>query len=159
MSFQLTDLPSVAEITALYDFYSIDRVDVEWRLGLVPKDITTLLANYPIITFAPDYDDSTAPGSRNEVFEYGKNARVEQFSATRPVIRTTVVPRISNTVYKTGVTSAYSLAPVSTLVDATNADAPHYGLKWWTEYYNSTQNTGGSILVYLKYHVTCVATR
>lgn len=39
LSFQLTDLPSVSEITALYDFYSIDKVEVQWHYILPQKVI------------------------------------------------------------------------------------------------------------------------
>lgn len=117
------------------------------------------ITTYPVITYAHDYDDVITPTSRNEIFEYGRNCHVEQFSATRPVIKTVITPRISNTVFQTGLSSAYTLAAPGTLVDAANNAVPHYGLKWWTDNYNTGAFTGGGILVFAKYHVTLVASR
>lgn len=132
---------------------------MEFVLYEVPKANATGLASYPLIVHACDYDDAAVPSSLNEVFEYGKNTRVDKFSPTRNVLRRTLVPRVSNTVYRTGATSAYSLASPSTLVDCTNTDTPHYGLKWWTSGLNSTDYTGGFINIYVKYHLRLVATR
>lgn len=71
------------------------------------KDTTTGLQKYPVLLMAPDYDDATTPTTVAEIEEYGKNVRIMQFGPDRNVIRYSLVPRVSNTLYRTGVTSAY----------------------------------------------------
>lgn len=135
------------------------KVDVEFCLTTPLKHTATGLASYPVIIMAPDYDDAVAPVTDLELMEYGKNCQIVQFGSDKPTIRISMVPRVSNTVYRTGVTSGYSLAAANTLVDAANADIPHYGLKTFVKQFNSTSYTGGFITLQVRYHLRLVATR
>jgi hypothetical protein len=78
-TFQIADVANVTELTALYDFYSIDKVDIQFALQFEPKDVGTGLVTYPTIIMTPDYNDPTLPLSEAEVFEYGKTVKIEQF--------------------------------------------------------------------------------
>jgi hypothetical protein len=70
-----------------------------------------------------------------------------------------LVPRIANTVYRSGITNAYTLATPSSLVDIRSTDAQHFGLKTWVIGYNTTGITGGAIFMRVKYHLRLVATK
>jgi hypothetical protein len=158
-TFQISDLNNVTELTNLYDFYSIDKIDVQFALQFEPKDVGTGLVTYPTIIMTPDYNDPTLPLTEAEVFEYGKTVSIEQFSATKRIINTTLVPRIANTVYRSGITNAYTLAQPSSLVDIRSTDAQHFGLKTWVIGYNTTGITGGAIFMRVKYYLRLVATK
>lgn len=158
-SFQISDLPNVADLTSAYDFFSIDKVEVELHLMEMPRNNATMLGTGPLVILAPDYDDAIAPTAWNDLFEYGKNCNIVRFSSDKVVVKTTIKPRVSNTVYRTGVTSAYTMAQAGTLVDCANADTPHYGLKMWIGGYNTTSWTGGSIFMFVRYYLRLVANR
>lgn len=75
----LNDVPGYAELTALYDFYTIKRIKMTWFPYQTESVSTTSLnnaQNVPIF-YAVDLNDQSAPGSVNEVLEY-QNCKTSQ---------------------------------------------------------------------------------
>ncbi len=153
LQFTLDQVPGYAELTNMYDAYSIDKVEVTfvWTKGNAAVD-------FPCMVVTQDYDDATAPATVGEVGEYN-SSRLLTFTPAMNKQVVTVEPRCAQTVFRTGVTSAYSWGTKSQIIDAANADCPHYGLKWFLVNYNTTYQPTSIMKVYLRFHLTAYATR
>lgn len=157
LQFTLDQVPSYAELTTLYDAYSIDRVEVTFVWFAPYVGATAGAAQMPVMVITPDYDDANPVTTVNEIGEYGQ-ARVVPFTTAKNSHTISVVPRAAKQMFR-GVTSGYSWAEKSAVIDAGNIDVPHYGLKWFTQHYNSTYHPDSLIKIYVKFHLTGYAVR
>lgn len=143
-NFQLAQVPGFAELVALFDSYRIDKVKIVLR----PYKSDTLqvpdstIYNMPRVYHVIDYDDDTAL-SIAALQEYSncKNT-VAKYSVKR-----WLVPKLAQTVYRTGVSSAYSTPEKSMKLDCAYTDVPHYGFKW------AATPTGGAVTTTFGYEV------
>lgn len=130
-NFKLSDLPNYTEFSALFDFYRIDKVIVKFfpqvTVGNLGNNLTStsVLSKVPRIVSVIDYDDSTALTNLNDAYQY---QNMKQGLMTRQHNRV-ITPKVSTTVYKTAITSGYSVPKTGMWIDCTDADVPHYGLK------------------------------
>ena len=121
-------LPNYAELTNVFDQYRIVYVIAKFRLIAPPEATNTPLLQqfFPDIACAVDHDDSAAATSMNALYEYGKC----KTGILKPGVWFTYKcrPTALSSIYR-GVTSAYSVTPGKTWIDAAYTDVPHYGLK------------------------------
>lgn len=137
--FTLSSVTNYSELTTLYDQYHINAVTMKFHLVSNPDRLTTpgtdpaanylTPPNYPKLWYYRDYDDS-APLTLTQMREVGK----AKFKIMRPnsVISIRVRPAVLTQLYRTAVTTGYTPSWPKRL-DCTQADIPHYGLKWILE--------------------------
>lgn len=151
-SFKLSDVPNSSEFTSLFDAYRIKGVKLEFvpiynshEINEGPAASPFDRVGIPVMTFARDLDDSTAPASENTLLQYATNKRINLSSKKSIYIAN---PRVAQTVYQAGLTAAYSEARKNVWIDCANPDVPHYGLK----YYVPTENL--SKILYIRVYAT-----
>lgn len=158
LRFSLDQIPGYTEFTNLYDAYSIDSVDVTFVWWQPYSGASTGTAQAPCMIITPDYDDASAPATFAEVGEYS-TAVIKPFSLAKTHYTMTVKPRVSNQVYKSAVASGYSWGSQSTIIDAGDANVPHFGLKMFTSFYSNTYTPDSGIRIYIKYNLSGYAQR
>lgn len=135
-TFNLAQLPGVADFTSMFDAYKIDKVIVTfWPFKATNQDPTTV-SNYdiPRTYLLVDYDDDIAQTSTN-LREYA-NCRIS--TMTRK-LKISLVPKVAQAVYRTALTSAYAQPSKAIKLDMSYTDVPHYGIK----YANTSSSTAG----------------
>lgn len=150
--FKLSDVPNSTEFTTLFDAYRIKGVKLEFipiynshEINEGPASSPFDRLGMPLMTFARDLDDSTAPVNENTILQYAANRRVNLSSKKTIYIAN---PRVAQTVYQSGITAAYSEAKRNVWIDCANPSVPHYGLK----YYVPTENL--SKILYVRVYAT-----
>lgn len=131
---RLDDLPQSSTFVSMFDSYRINKVVLTFMsnvgfggpqtssftggagtvFDLNPQQIYTVL----------DRDDATALSAVTDALDYESckiHHPMKDFSLS-------FVPAISDTIYRTGVTSAYT-QKYKQWIDAANVDVPHYGVK------------------------------
>lgn len=152
----LGDLPAKSDFTSLFDHYSIEQVDVEidclQNSAASGASGATVTSAMPSITYVPDFDDSAAPASANEINEY-QRAKVWTFRGSGKPLKFSIKPRTALTVYQ-GITSAYAAGPENVSLNLAYPDVPHYGLKFWVNNMEATGTNGADTLrVKMRYHL------
>lgn len=145
--FKLSDLPSYTEFTALYDQYRIKavRFQIMWQQqSFNPQTTAPYLGT---VLTAIDLDDSTAPASASEMYQYKYLKIGKSVGMTKRYLK----PRTLNAIYNNGVTTAYSLQPRSAWLDCANADIQHFGLKVFIQKPSGSYVMSG--VVKIKYYV------
>lgn len=158
LQFTLDQVPGQAEITALYDAYSIDKVEIHFVWSQPTQGAAPGASVAPLMLCTRDYDDALPPVTYDTVGEYA-DASLLVFGLANNHHVVTVQPRVAKTLFRTGVTSAYGWGAQSEIIDAANIDVPHYGLKWFTRYYNSTGQPDSFINIHIKYYLSGYAQR
>jgi len=142
-NFTLTQINQVAHYQALFEYYRIDKVVVEFRYKgaetpaytSVPAGSSGTIAAYnmeilneinPVLYFKVDHNDVTA--DTLATLKESMRTKEHQFSNNKPNFTITLKPAIQAEAYKTALSTAY--IPkwgqwLSTLDDS----VPHYGLK------------------------------
>lgn len=160
-SFQLVDLPNVAEYTSLFDQYKINGVSVrvipktsEQIQGGTAGTIQTL--GYGQVVSAIDYDDAANPTSKDELLEYGS----VKTTASNRIHTRYIRPKVLNVVFRNALTSGYAPVKAPYLDQAYN-DLPHYGLKLWVDPPSgfNVADTSISYDIYATYYFTMKNTR
>lgn len=160
-SFQLVDLPNVAEYTSLFDQYKITGVSVR----VIPKSSeqiqggtsgTVQTLGYGQVVTAIDYDDAANPASKDELLEFGSSKTTSSNRIHTRFIR----PKMLNVVFRNALTSGYSPVKATWLDQAYN-DLPHYGLKLWVDAPSGFNVADTSIAydIYATYYFSCKNTR
>lgn len=150
--FNLTDVPDYAEFTTLYDAYVIDKVDITYVLE------NNTPGQYPVLYYAPDYDDSAVPLSVNSVTTH-QSVKMHAFSENARSITMSVKPRSLAAAYQPGITTAYAWAKPGTLIDMANTTVRFYGMKTWVSHFNSVDTPLARIRTILRYHMRFVGQR
>lgn len=145
LSFQLGDLPDFAEFQALFDQYRLDFVEYTF----VMKSAGSL---QPIIYVAEDHDNDNPP-TLSEMMQR-QSTQVLTFGSDRTMLKYRFKPNPIRQVYSTVVGTGYERAPNGTWLDCSYANIKHYGLKYWIQNYNTTNNPGCTIQVTLRYGLT-----
>lgn len=160
-SFSLSQLPNNTDFTNLYDQYKINGV----KLSFVPKASESLISPLSGVT-APlgfgrlmtviDYDDANAPGSENDMLQYG-NVKI-----TAPMQNHSryVKPMILRSLYQSTTSTGYQPTRGG-FVDVANPTVPHYGIKVYASAPSISGATASSITysVYATFYLTCKNTR
>lgn len=135
MEFKLNDLPNFTEFTTLFDAYRIRGVKLDFvpiynshEINEGPAASPFDRLGMPIMTYARDYDDSTAPATEDAILQYSTNSCLVLSNKKSVYISH---PRVATTVYRPGITAAYAEAKKNLWLDCANPDVPHYGLKYY----------------------------
>lgn len=157
----LNQMPNFSEFTTLFDQYKITGAKLSFtptvNMGVLnPAATQTAVLGYSKVHSIIDYDDAAVPVSEDSLLEYGSLKSTAPFATHSRFIK----PKVLHEIYRSALTTAY--APrASTYLDMSNADVPHYGLKFWVSAPNSPIGVANSISykVYLTLYFTCKNTR
>lgn len=157
--FQLSDLPSVGDFTALFDHYAVEQVDFEINCLQNAAGATSNATSMPTITYVPDFDDATVPTGASVISAY-QRAKTWTFKGSGNPLKFSIKPRVAIPVYN-GMTSAYAAGPDGANLNLAYTGVPHYGLKFWLRNLTVGQGggTGGAMLgqahltFKMKYHL------
>lgn len=150
--FQIADLPDFSDFANLYDAYVIDQVDITYILE------NQTPGQYPVLLWAPDYDDGSIPANANQVMTH-QNVKHHTFTESKREVTISVRPRALNAAYKPGLVSGYTWAPDAVICDMANTDIQHYGIKTWMNHYNTLDTPQARFRTLLKYHIRCIGQR
>lgn len=153
------NLPNVSELTALYDQYRIDWVEVAIGFNInSANSVDGNNANLPYMWVVKDYDDTnvitTADANQYE------NVECIRLGTDKPWNTFRVKPRCQTSIKVSNDTSTYTITPYggknNPFIDSINTEVEHYGMKM--VYYNPIQpvNTTvyGSMILQCKFHIT-----
>lgn len=137
-NFSLSQCLQVANYTAIFEYYKINKVVVEFRYrGAETPAYTTINGTgtqnneiineiNPVLYFKVDHNDVTADSL--STLKKSMRTREKQISSNDPNFTITLKPAIQAEAYKTAITTAYRPKWGQWL--STNDDTvPHYGLK------------------------------
>jgi hypothetical protein len=157
IAFSLQDLNQVATLTALFDQYRFDKVEMK----LVPQSTSINVMNVaspndtpPKILAVLDFDDSIAPASLAAVEEYD-NVQIVTYGEGLMV---TVFPSYTPAIYASGAFSGYGVQRCGWL-DCANTAVAHYGVKGIVTALQALATSGVTWDIALKYFVSFRNTR
>lgn len=153
-NFQLANLPSSVDFTALYDQYRIAAVRImflpEWN-SFYPGTTAGALPSIPTIYTILDFDDSVSPANLSEVLQF-KTVKMQPLNRMHSRY---LKPRTAATVYRAGTTAAYSIGSRYTWINSAYADVQYFGVKGLIDTVPSTVNTSQVVKVLAKFYVQC----
>lgn len=127
-AFQLDDLPSYTEFTALFDQYRIRGVKLDLFFNQSAADSNNPVGSGLFCHFI-DLDDATAPASEAEVCQRGYLKKTSPFGHHKIFIR----PRTSKALWQ-GAFTAYGQNNSNQWIDCTYPAVEYYGWKYlWTQ--------------------------
>lgn len=145
-TYNLSALVNSQEFTNLFDQYRITFIVARWWLSVDPSAQTAAAAVYPKLYWYRDYDDSTIPGSLNEMRENGRT-KVVNMHPSRP-ITIAFKPNTLLNVWNTGFTTATQSPAWKQWIDCTNPNTTHYGYKMAIDNFTNTNYTLTSEVTY-----------
>ena len=131
-SFKLSMIPTWGEYTNLFDQYKVTGLAVKVYYGITGVDANgTTISNPGIVGMAFDYDDINHVGSWDELKEY---ATYKERSIVRcnPWTRY-FVPKINNMIWRTSVSTGYSIPKYNPWINCTDKEVEFFGIKMWFE--------------------------
>ena len=151
LQFTLNDLPSVAEFTALFDQYKIEKVVVH-MIPFSTGSLMTQNVSFPLITVI-DFDDAATPTTEDFLLQYANNS----ITHANQEVHRTLIPRVAAAVYDAGgLFNGY--ANQQTWIDAASPAVVHYGFKAGIGPAFGTVGVAGWN-IYADYHLAFRATR
>lgn len=154
IGFKLSDLPNVADITNLFDYYKFIGVKIKFIYSHNSSEAGSVGFNLPNLLYTYDYDDANLPASENELLERN-TTKIKRLD--RPITMY-IKPKINNEIYNNGITTAYALAKGSNpYIDSSNSGVNHFGLKYGIAL-NASQAGNGVLKVYATYYLKCLHT-
>lgn len=157
LTFDLSQVRSNGELTALYDQYMIVGVKVIFHLMTNPDMTTNLNSSsgtnasnyYPKLFYCRDYDNATVETTNDLRERNNTKCRVLRPNSTVSVY---VRPAIRNQVYLDGVTTATS--PIwKNWLDCSTTQVPHYGLKYSIDFLGLTTVTDYNLRIEQVYYL------
>lgn len=156
LSFSLAQVPAYAELQAVFDQYSIQKVKVTF-MPRFSESSDVVAGSGPLGTLSSIFvcvdTDSTSFGT----FYTAPGPVLERQGSlvrrTDKPFSMTIQPKSSTMVYKTAVTTGYGESPDGyNWLDCTDATIPHYGIRGWLDFPPRTGFTVGyDVLV--DYHI------
>lgn len=147
--FTLGDVMNYAEFTALYDEFRLNFVVLKYYLRVDPGAQSAATADFPVLTYAIDRNDSTVPANTNEIREYSNSRRVV---VTPRGVTIKLRPNVLNSVYRSGVLDGSSTPMFKQWVPTALYDTVHYGVKVAIDNFT---NTNYKIDVDVTYYFSC----
>lgn len=148
-TFKLSDLPSYAEFTTLYDRYRINCVVIKLTYSHQPQAMPpTSTYCTPLLHWCIDNDDATVPATVLELAQY-KTYRSTQLMAGKTVT-IKIYPKPQTMIYQGPASTGYS--PKKMWISTTDYNVPHFALKYATQG-NQAGGAGAVILGSLSYQV------
>lgn len=159
LQFRLSDVTDFTDFTELFDHYTIEQVDVEVSNLHNSSGATDARSIMPTLNYVCDFDDATPPAAPQTLANF-QRAKSWTFRGDGQPLKFSVRPRIAQTVYTTGLTSAYGPGKQGQLLDCDRTDIPFYGIKFWLQdvYVSGTSAAIGetNLRWKLKYHLKMV---
>jgi len=124
MTFRMDQIINHTDMTALCDSYKLSRVNVKltYQQSVASVNTPSIMPNFSYIT---DHDDNTPPTINSLREKMGCKTKTFGLNS---YVSFGVSPRVSDTIYNNGITSAYSVArPL--WINSTYPGAEHYGIK------------------------------
>lgn len=149
MVFKISQLINYTDLLNLADAYKIKCVEIKIYYNSNTNSVNSS-ASLPQLTYIQDHDDATVPATVTALRE--KSGLKYKFFNSKNFVKIRVYPRISNVVFNTGITNAYSPATKSQWVDSAYINTEHYGIKGVINNFSLPANTGG-IQVGFKYDI------
>lgn len=138
--FKMSDVPNVAEFSALFDSYSLSKVVVKFKAAVnqlnTGSNASTLFV--PDFFVAADYDSQTNPTSANDVRQYPNVKYCKANQDITYVLR----PRVLTQVFRSAVTTGYMVNNSGVWLDFDQNDIPHYGLVYYASSAVATNQFG-----------------
>lgn len=153
LQFTLDGTVGYTELTALFDSYKIDHVEVEF-VPMFNMQAITLVGTVKVAELytAIDYDDNSAAASLGAMVEY----RTNRIAAWNQKFTRSFSPRAAQAVYGGGAFTSYAMVPKSTWIDMASPSVAHYGLKYGITYANTAQTTAlQTWTVRFVYYISC----
>lgn len=124
MTFNLNQCTNANELTVLFDRYRILSALVRVHYNVTnSSEIKTM----PWIEYVQDYDDNTVPSIATMREKMGSKTKF--FGTNKFLIKMGVRPRFADTVYQSGVTSAYGIGNRNEFLNTSYPAVEHYGIK------------------------------
>lgn len=153
-------MPNVAELTALYDQYTIEYVELEFYFSNNQSSVNSPSTALPLMYIVKDYDDSNTAG-RTDLEQYGNCKRWQLGNRTNAngAYKMKVKPSVAKALFQ-GVTTGYARG-FNEKIDTQYPAVPHYGCKLaWDNFFNPASTTiVGYLNIVAKYHITMYNTR
>lgn len=158
-SFSLDQIAQVASYQKLFEYYTINKVVVEFRYKCAgiyantdPAAGQPINEVNPVLIFKVDHNDINAD-TVPELMESMKT-REKQLTNSQPNFSIQIKPAIQSELYKTALTSAY--APKwGVKLSMADSNVPHYGLKVNIQCPSATTNADyGTLLIQSKIYFT-----
>lgn len=144
-TFKLADMARYTEFTELYDQFRLLKWVIKVYYAGTDNDVSGTKIETGLVGSVIDYNDTNVPSTIDELREYS-TYRERQLIRCHPWTRA-FVPKVNSVVYKSGVTSGYTIPKRNPWLSTIDAGTPHFGLKMY--YQTPPTNT---------YKVTVVAT-
>lgn len=122
---KLSNIPNIAELASNYDHYIIDKVVTRWipRYSRNSIEQGKTGTSQPLVKLYTALDkDGGNPITEAAILEYGTCRRSNGYNT----IRRTVYPRALGQVYRTAISTAYTISK-KCWIDMAYNDVPHYG--------------------------------
>ena len=125
--FYTAQLPNSSELTALYDQYRIDYVEMQPIFSNNMSNVTSALTTLPIMYVCKDYDDSNDAGI-TDIQQYSNHKwfQVANLMGGQNIVK--VKPNVDVAIYQSPVLTGYARGKPMFL-DTNSAQVPHYGIK------------------------------
>lgn len=148
MTFRLDQVINSTDITNLCDAYKLKYV----QIGLTYQSTQSSVGGLqimPNLTWVQDHDDSSVPTSINQLREK-MDSKFKTFGFNK-LLKIGVQPRVADTVFNNGITSAYSQAKPLWL-DSNSPGVEHYSIKGIIG--NVNLSSSATVSSYFKFDVT-----
>lgn len=156
LTFELNQVPGVADFTALFDQYMIAGVKVDFRLILDPSAAAAGSATYPNLYVRRDYDNTTAE-TVSEIAQDNKSKRfILQPNKTRSIF---IKPAVQGEFFNVN-NALTSTNPLwNKWIDCTNSNYAHLGIKWAVDTMGILLTPGNTLDVEFTYYLKMKNTR
>lgn len=125
LTFRMSQLINSTDITNLCDAYKLKYVNIGLTYQSTQASVGSL-GIMPNVTWVQDHDDNTVPPSVDSLREkMGSKMKTFGFNKT---VRIGVQPRVADTVFNNGVTSAYAVSK-PLWINSTYPNTEHYAIK------------------------------
>ncbi|AXQ65921.1 MAG: capsid jelly roll protein [Cressdnaviricota sp.] len=126
LKFQLNQLMNSTDIVNISDRYRILKAKVRIHANFNQTG-TVNVGTTPWIEHYVDHDDATVPAISQVRERMG--VKTKYFSGSKPAITMLCRPRFADTIYRSGVASAYGVGNRREYINTAYADVEHYGIK------------------------------
>jgi hypothetical protein len=127
-SFNLSQLPSSSDFTALFDKYRITQIKYNFIPTVSvpnPDEAEGAFTDFPYIQSVIDYDDATTPATQNELRQFDTH----QVNPLGTTFTRVIQPRAALASYS-GAFTSFGQAPRSMWFDCSSPGVQYYGLKF-----------------------------
>lgn len=126
---KFNELPNFAEFVALFEHYKINKVKLRFFYSNTNAQTNTHSAGY--FYYLTDYNDDSNPTSFNQMLERDNCKVARMTDLNGRYFTQTLVPKVSNEIYKTVATTSYTTPSKNPYIDLTNDNGatPHFGFK------------------------------